>query len=202
MPPGRPGSGEVMIADGASSSAGRRPAPRVITEEDFRRLQPKLVGYFRRQGLSLDDARELAQDTLLQAHRGLGSFQGRCELDTWVVSIAKKLWLKRRRDRRRLKRAAREVPADDLDAGAEPAAQTAGPEERAAAGELLAGVRRAMRRLPEEMRQALVLHVRGHKYREIADRMGVTQNRVSSLIYQARAKLRQEARGQPVDSAP
>ena len=191
-----------MSAEVGNSSEGNGPGVRGITEDDFHRLQPKLVGHFRRQGCSLEDARELAQDTLLLAHRGRHSFQGRSGFDTWVVSIAKKLWLRRLRDRKRLKRAAEEVPVDELHGGAGPPTEAAGPEQHAAAGELLGRVRRAIRRLPEEMRRALVLHVEGHKYREIADRMGVTQNRVSSLIHQARAKLRQEARSQPADSAP
>ena len=191
-----------MSAEVGSSSEGNGPGRRSITEEDFHRLYPKLVGHFRRQGCSPEDARELTQETLLQAHRSFGNFQGRSELDTWVVSIAKKLWLKSRRDQGRLKRAAEEVPVNEMRGGAGPTAEAPGPERQAIAGELLGRVKQEIRRLPAEMRQALVLHVEGHKYREIAENMGVTTNRVTSLIHQARAKLRQEAGSQPADSAP
>ncbi len=203
MPSGRTGASKIMIADGGDSLEETRPGPQGITEEDFQRLQPKLVGHFRRQGSTLEGARELAQETLLQAHRNLSQFRGQAEFDTWVLSIAKILWLRQRRDRKRLKRTAEEVPLDELrDSAGLGMTDAASPERHAVASDMLARVRGAMRRLPDEMRRALMLHIKGHKYREIAENMDMTQNRVSSLIHQARAKLRQAARRQPADSAP
>lgn len=197
---GRHGSG--WVEEGGKLSGGEGLRRREITEEDFHRLHPKLVATFRKSGASAEQARDLSQETLLRAHRGLGAFQGRSEFDTWVVSIAKKVWLQHRRNQSRQRRKAEEVPLEAIQWESEQVAWAQNPEDRMVARDLLAQVRRAIERLPETMRKALILCVCGHKYREIAVLLGIPENRASDLIHQARKKLRREALEQPADSAP
>ena len=188
------GFGGTIMMDGGKLSGRKGPSRRRgITEEDYYRLHPKLVGLFRRRGVPPEDARELAQDTLLQAYKNLASFEDRAAFDTWVLSIAKNRWLHHRRDKARMKRSAEEIPLD-VAASSGHVPTVNGHEARVIARDLLSRVRQSMRRLPEAMRQALLLHADGHKYREIASLLGVNVNQVSSLIHQARAKLRREAR--------
>ena len=183
---------------GRKSPSGRRD----ITAEDYHRLQPKLVTLFRRKAVSQEDARDLAQETLLQAHRNLASFQERSAFDTWVVSIAKNIWLHYCRDQGRMKRDAEELPLDAAASDPRHVPSVNSHEGQVIDRDRLARVGKLMRQLPEAMKQALLLHAEGHKYRHIATLLGVNVNQVSSLIHQARAKLRREAREQPVDSAP
>ncbi len=163
-----------------------------ISEQDFHRLHPKLTGHFRRQGASSEEARDLSQETLLRAHKNRHSFEGRSDYDTWVVSIGKLVWLQHGRNQRREKRSGEEIPMEDFQDGQGPTSRGPDPEENAVAGELAARTNESMRALPELMRQALMLFVQGHKYRAIAVLLGTTENKVSSLIYQARAKLRRQ----------
>ncbi len=53
--------------------------------------------------------------------------------------------------------------------------------------------------LPEEQQQPLLLLAQGFKYRQIAQLLGVSENRVSSLIHQARKKLRREVGDRSVE---
>ncbi len=181
-----------MTANGGELSGGNGPGLTSLGKEDYQRLHPKLTAHFRRQGCSGEEARDLVQETLLRTWQSREKFQGRSELDTWVVSIAKTVWLQDARDRGRQKRRAEEVPIETLHAGASPSGGAPGPEAVAVGKDLLARTTQAMRELPEAMRQALKLYLDGHKYRHIAILLGVSENQVSSLIHQARAKLRRK----------
>jgi RNA polymerase sigma-70 factor (ECF subfamily) len=187
-----------MAEDVTKLSAEGEPGPREISAEDYHRLQPKLVAILRDQGASIEQAREMIQETFLRAHRNLETFEGRSAFDTWVVSVAKLTWLQHQRDQRRLKRNADETALDAVSLEIPDAAQN--PEKQVIARDQLDRIRRAIQRLPEAMQQAFRLHLAGHKYRQIAGLMGIPESRVTSLIHQARQKLRREAAGQPADS--
>ncbi len=181
-----------MVADVGQGKGGNGRGRREITEEDFRRLHPKLLAAFRQLGCGREESRDLTQETLLRAHRNLGSFRQRAQLDTWVVSIGKKVWLQHVRDQNRLKRSASEISLETARSRPMSAPSIRSHEAVVIAKDAMARLDRSIRRLPEDMQQALTLHARGHKYREIAGLMGVPENRVSSLIYQARQRLRRE----------
>jgi RNA polymerase sigma-70 factor (ECF subfamily) len=172
---------------------------RRITEEDFFRVQPKLVARFRWLGASREEARDLTQETFLRAQRGLDTFEGRSQLDTWLVSIAKRVWLQNRRDHRRQKRSAVEVSLEILQGTADVPSAALDLEGDVIARDRLVRAKQAIKELPEAMRQALTLHLEGHKYHRIAALLRVSENQVSSLIHQARQKLRRVVSEQPAD---
>ncbi len=187
-----------MVEDVAQLSSGGGSERREISEEDYHRLHPKLVAHFRREGAAAEEVRDLINETFLRAHRSLGIFEARSELDTWVISIAKTVWLQHRRARKRMKRDAPEIA---LEAAAfEIPDRRKNPEEEVISKSRLAFARRAIRRLPTAMRQALCLHLDGRKYREVALEMDISESRVASLIHQARQKLHQQAAEQTVVS--
>ncbi len=163
-----------------------------IGEQDFKRLHRRVVAQFRKKGVREDEALDLAQDTLLQVHKSFASFEERAELDTWVLSIAKNRWLQHCRNQGRMKRSAEEVAIETLSEKATPAGSAAGPEETTLARERLARTKAFIKKLPEPMQQAFILSIQGRKYRAIAVLLGVDENRVSSLIHQARSKLRRQ----------
>lgn len=177
-----------MVNDGRLPSQGGDPVRTGMTREDFERLYPKVVAVLRKAGVPHEEARDLTQAAFLEAHKSFHTFEGRADLDTWVVSIAKNLLLQDRRNRRRQKRAAEEVALDD-------SLPVESFEDQLIARDLTEQADRAIRRLPDEQQQALVLMARGFTYREIAKILNTTENRVSSLIHQARKKLRRELRG-------
>ena len=68
----------------ARARAGDSDAFRDLTEPHHREL---LVHCYRMLG-SFQDAEDALQDTLLAAWRGLGSFEGRASIRTWLYRIA------------------------------------------------------------------------------------------------------------------
>src|SRR3954451_20986407 len=87
---GRRGAGEVTRVDLATADllsrarAGEGDAFRELTEPHRRELQ---VHCYRMLG-SLQDAEDALQDTLLAAWQGLGGFQGRASIRTWLYRIS------------------------------------------------------------------------------------------------------------------
>ena len=166
-----------------------------VTIEELWQLFPSLAGVLCGRGLSQQEAEDLAQETLYTAWKSLDRFRRDALLSTWVFGIAKKKWLQWHRDRRRLKRDGIEVEVTEqlgeTVTGTLLAADEAGPEERLLAKERYRAVRDTLPTLPRDMSTALLLHVhQGRSYKEIASLFRSDVNHVSSLIYQARQKLR------------
>ncbi len=181
------------MADAGGKNEGT-PGRRIIDWNDFDRLHPKLVAQFRRLGTSLEDASELTQETFVQAHKSAQTFEGRSQFDTWMLSIAKKVWLKSLRHKLTQKRQAKEISLDSSPQLTEIPSVTTSVEDLLVSREFLSRVSCSIRELPEVMGKAVVMHYEGHKYREIAQHLGITDSRVASLIHQARKKLRRQYR--------
>jgi RNA polymerase sigma-70 factor, ECF subfamily len=74
---------------------------RTLLEEQLGALRPELVGYCYRMLGSAFDADDAAQESLIRAWRGLGRFEGRSALRTWLLSIATNVCLDTLKDSRR-----------------------------------------------------------------------------------------------------
>src|ERR1700726_4496391 len=81
---GDPKVGEVAADLISRARAGDGDAFRELTEPHRRELQ---VHCYRMLG-SFQDAEDALQDTLLTAWRGLGGFEGRSSIRTWLYRIA------------------------------------------------------------------------------------------------------------------
>src|SRR5687768_5839699 len=91
IPSGRQGAGETCCDGGVVTTdlmtrarAGDADAFRELTEPYRRELQ---VHCYRMLG-SLQDAEDVLQETLLAAWQGLGEFEGRASIRTWLYRIA------------------------------------------------------------------------------------------------------------------
>jgi len=130
--------------------------------------------------LTADPARaeELTQDVFIRAWRKIESFRGESEFSSWLHRLTVNLVLDRQRAEGRAR--ARTRPLDVMLA---PAAS--GPE-----GARWVDLERAIARLPERARVALVLYaVEGYAYREIAEAMGIAIGSVKAHIHRARTLL-------------
>ena len=139
-----------------------------------------------------DDARDVCQETFLRAYRALNGFRGQAKFSSWLYRIALNLcrdWLRRER-RTPVVQLPEDVDLMDLARSREP---TETIEDRVARQDLSRIVERAMARLPEEQRTAIILkEYHGLTFQEIADLVGCPLSTVKTRLYQGLAILRRE----------
>ncbi|HUP21101.1 MAG TPA: sigma-70 family RNA polymerase sigma factor [Gemmatimonadota bacterium] len=122
-------------------------------------------------------AQDFAQDAWIRIHHALTGFRGEAALSTWIHRVAVSAAMDGLRRADRL--AADALPKELPDPG--PAASVV---DRVA-------LERALDRLPDRMREVLVLHdVEGYTHEEIGSAMGVASGTSRSQLFKARAKLR------------
>jgi RNA polymerase sigma-70 factor (ECF subfamily) len=134
-----------------------------------------------------EDAEEIAQDAFVRAFRFLDGYRGEASFRTWVLRIAWRRALTRRRGNVWL---LRREPVDALDAVAD---RRAGPEQEAVSTDLHRHLRRLIVQLPRSLRDVLLLEQTGdYKYEEIAAIVGAPVGTVKWRISEARRRLRGE----------
>jgi RNA polymerase sigma-70 factor (ECF subfamily) len=125
-------------------------------------------------------AEDLAQETFLKAFSRLDKFRLGSNFGAWLFRIGHNNWANLHRGPVRH----REPLSERLPA-AEP-----GPAEQAASREALAGLARAVARLPAEFRAALLLRAEGGlSFREIAEVLDLTEETARWRVFKARQKL-------------
>ncbi len=143
-----------------------------------------------------DEAADVTQETFLAALKSIGSFRGDADLKTWLFRIA----INQSRNRFRWwKRRHRDV-TDSLDArqhesDAPLADRIPGtgetPEENTLRRERQQRLYEALKHLPENYREAVVLcDIEGFSYEEIADALSLNIGTVKSRIARGREELR------------
>jgi RNA polymerase sigma-70 factor (ECF subfamily) len=141
---------------------------------------PALRRYARALTRNVDRADDLVQDCLERAIRKRSLFQPTGPLQAWLFRILINLW---RNDLRFERRRGDHLP---IDAVAEPSVAPAQPGRIA-----LAEMSRAIDRLPDDQREALLLVVlEGMSYQEAAEVLGIPMGTLMSRIGRARAALR------------
>lgn len=146
------------------------------------------------------DASDLVQQTLLEAHRGIGGFRGETEAE-WLAWLRKILAHNAtdfmRRYRGTAKRAIRrEVPIQQIarsnsrHTGLEPAGRDETPSLAALRHERELAVAEAVARLPEDYREVIMLrNLQRLSFNEVAERMGRTRPAAQMLWLRALKRL-------------
>lgn len=132
------------------------------------------------------DADDVLQEARLHAYKGIGSFDGRAEFDTWFFRILVNAAATHGR------REGRRVDAGSVDEMPEPANAAAGgdPARAAERNELNAAVQRALLGLPVDQRMALVLVAfQGFTYADAAAVQGCPEGTLAWRVAEARRKL-------------
>jgi RNA polymerase sigma-70 factor, ECF subfamily len=141
-----------------------------------------------------DEAQDLVQDTLLQAHRKWNQFEGRSDPGTWLYTIAARLC--RRRHRRRAGEPATLEPLDTLlprpDAPVVDLSVLTDPDREFDRAEIRRAVSAAVAGLPATFRVPLVLvDIAELGIAEVAAILGLKEATVKTRVHRARLKLRQ-----------
>jgi RNA polymerase sigma-70 factor, ECF subfamily len=150
-----------------------------------------------------EEARDLTQETFLQAFRHLASFRGEADLRTWLYRIAVnqarnrwRWWKRRRRDRTvSLDAPISEEIDSPLSAGLA-ADEGLDPERQALARERELALHAALRSLSRPYREVIVLRdIEGLSYEEVAATLDLNVGTVKSRLNRGRTELRRRLEG-------
>ena len=152
-----------------------------------------------------EEARDLTQETFLQAFRSVAHFRGEADLRTWLYRIAVnqarnrwRWWRRRRRDVTVSLDAPSATASDDERplAARLRDARAPDPEADALAGEREQALLAALAELARPYREAVVLRdVEGLSYEEVAAALGINVGTVKSRLSRGRLELRRRLEG-------
>jgi len=141
-----------------------------------------------------DDANDLAQETFVRVFKSRGSFRAEQKFSTWLFTIAANLARNHFRWRTRHPNISldAENPETEQSLGSTLPANNPAPNEQALAAERAKAVRVAVGKLPEDLREAIVLC----EWEELsmaaaAAVLETTPKAVESRLYRARQLLRE-----------
>ena len=145
-------------------------------------------------------ARDLAQEAFVRAFANLAGFRGDSLFKTWLFRIARNVAVDHYRRQRRRKEVQVQMGAGDDDA--EEGVASLGRRGEAEDGlkgliakEMTEQVSRALQRLPEKMRIAIMLYdLEGFSCEEVAEVLGVPVGTVKSRLFNGRLRLRERLR--------
>jgi RNA polymerase sigma-70 factor (ECF subfamily) len=133
-----------------------------------------------------EDAEDVAQEAIAQAYRHFPKLRERGRFRAWLVRVAWRMAINRRRaDARRATR----------DRATVPAAPAAAADDMVLSREVQEHVWREVDRLPDRLRSVITLTAMdGHDVRRVAELLAVPEGTVKSRLFQARKILMQRLR--------
>ncbi len=135
-----------------------------------------------------DDARDITQSVFVALMESAHRYSPAAKFTTWLYRIVANRCLNHRSKARRRLRGSQ--PDRDI-LEQIPASEEARPDRCLERAERVARVRRALLKLPERQRLAVVLrHFEEMRYEEIATALGCSKRSVESLLFRARQSLR------------
>lgn len=144
-----------------------------------------------------DEVEDIAQEAFIKAYRALPQFKGNSAFYTWLYRIAvntAKNWLASQKRRAPLSGQAPIEEAEQFESAAG-LHEVATPDAVLLSHEVANVVNRAIERLPEELRTAIVLReIEGLSYEDIAEAMSCPIGTVRSRIFRAREAIAAELR--------
>jgi RNA polymerase sigma-70 factor (ECF subfamily) len=144
----------------------------------------RLRGYLLSQCRDATLADDLLQETFMQIHRSRRTYQPGRPVTPWVYAIARHVYLMKRRSAGRRARFEDGLAADarSHDASHDALASIVDGDQ----------VQRALRDVPADQRQALLMHhVEGWSFVEIAARLGIRVNAAKTRAFRGMKKMRE-----------
>ncbi len=188
-------------------STAKRPKPAPAQDlNGFDRLYRDHVDlvyrYAHRLCGEVEAAKDLVQETFLNAYKGFNSFRGDAQVSTWLYTIASRACLRMRRKRKgepeRELSLDEFVPTSNGEFRLQIPMEGLTPEEALQNKELRNALDHAIDKLPKKYRMALVLRdMEGLSAKDVGAIMGLNERAVKSRLHRARLFVRRElsARG-------
>jgi len=167
----------------ARDETGTRDAEaRRFVEECFARYHGEIYGFLARMIRDDELAADLTQDTFVKAYRAYETLEDKEKARAWLYSIANRAAL----DELRHRKVVRFVPWSGESRGASPSA-----ESTVLHGQMSGEMERALARIPERQRSALILaELHDFTGLELAAALNSTHIAVRALLTRARDNLR------------
>ena len=184
---------------GSQDEQDREAMARLAAGEDralnelMQRYGERLFHFLMRELQNESEAGDAAEEAFVRVYQNRQRFDARHKFTTWLYAIAANLVRDRYRWRSRHPEVSTDGKTDDTDAGwldqlSDPAP---GPSESLEKAERAVTVRRAVARLPEELRTPLILaEYEGLSQAEIAHVLECSAKAVEMRLYRARQQLR------------
>lgn len=158
------------------------------------RYRGRIVNFIYRTLGDIERSEDLAQESFIRAFRKADSFNSKYRFSTWLYTIARNLTSNELRDR---SRRPRPYTIDDEDWAAAHQVTTdrrgrcaPDPQSSLLAKEMKEALEKALARLSDEHRMALVLkEYEGRTYGEIADILETSAGTVKSWVYRAKREI-------------
>ena len=149
-----------------------------------------------------ESAKDLVQETFLNAYRGLKDFRGDAQLSTWLYTIASRACMRMRRKRKgepeRELSLDEFIPTADGEFRLQIPMEGMTPEQALQNKELREALDQAINKLPPKYRMVLVLRdMEGLSAKEVGTIMDLNERAIKSRLHRARLFVRRElsARG-------
>lgn len=152
-----------------------------------RQYQNRVFRFILRLSANHEDAMDLTQETFMKAHQALPAWQPKAQFRTWLLRIAHNTTLDLLRRRQRVSFVSYgELAADEQDPALPDPAPL--PDERLASRQSIQLLDLALRELPIEHREILLLReLEDLSYTEIAATLDIAEGTVKSRLARARA---------------
>jgi RNA polymerase sigma-70 factor, ECF subfamily len=148
----------------------------------FGELRKPLLRYLTCLGLSADEAQDVVQDAFLSLHRHLSNGGSQENIRGWLFRVAHN----QARNRQNSHHRRFSAPLED---GAEAVLDETTPEQMLLEKEKFARLTNAIRTLPSNERECLLLRASGLRYREIGEVLGIATSTVADIVERAVKKV-------------
>jgi RNA polymerase sigma-70 factor (ECF subfamily) len=154
--------------------------------------QQKVFGFGVKMCGDAEDAKDVAQETLLTMARTVRDFRGDSSLSTWLYTVARSFCIKKRRRTKGAPTHHEPLDPATQESTGEP---TTTPEQMLLGREVRETVAAALDKLEPESREVVVLRdIEGLTAAEVAEVTGVSVAAVKSRLHRARVALREHLR--------
>lgn len=195
-----------MNASPATDRRPEKPSTQTRSAKDFDRLYRDHVDLMYRFAHRLcgetEAAKDLVQETFLNAYRGLDRFRGDAQISTWLYTIASRACLRMRRKRKgapeRELSLEEFIPTSDGEFRLQIPIDGLSPEAALHNKQLREALDTAINQLPKKYKMVLVLRdMEGVSAKEVGTIMGLNERAVKSRLHRARLFVRRQlsARG-------
>ena len=142
---------------------------------------------------NIDDAHDIAQHVFLRVWKSAPRYQPTAKFTTWLFTITRNLVFNHTRSTRRARFVSIDADEDnEAKQHVNRAVSTTTPSDSALEAELSSAIDNAIAHLPESQRLAVILRrYEGLSYEEIAETMDSSVSAIKSLLFRARAQLRE-----------